>query len=113
MRVGQQQAAAIGRTLRAHRHGIAAALRGKTRLPGQRGGKACRRVLAGQRRWLRPRQCFDELPNTALGQQPTGQLDQVLTGDGAYPLALAALGRQPLAATLGQRPVVAAGIPLQ
>ncbi|MCY1444934.1 hypothetical protein D9M71_614270 [compost metagenome] len=113
VRVGQQQAAAIGRTLRPYGHRIAAALRGKTFLPGQRRGKTGRRLLAGQRWRLRPRQCFDELPDTALSQQPAGQLDQVLAADRSQPLAGAALGGQPLTATLDQRPVVAAGITCQ
>ncbi|MNH09476.1 hypothetical protein D3C79_689300 [compost metagenome] len=113
MRVGQQQAAAIGRTLSPDGHCIATALRGETLLPGQRCGKPCRRLLAGQRWRLRPRQRFDELPDTAFGEQSAGQLDQVLAADRPQPLAVATFGRQPLAAALGQRPVVAAGITCQ
>ncbi len=113
VRVGQQQTAAIGRTPSPDGHRIATALRGKTLLPGQRRGKPCRRRLAGLGWWLRPGQRFDELPDTAFGEQPTGQLDQVLAADRPQPLAVATFGGQPLAAALGQRPVVAAGITCQ
>ncbi len=107
MRVGQQQATAIGRTLVPYRHRVAAALKRKVGLA---------RLGHTEGRSRQPRRCtggrgtghgFDELPGPTLDQQATGQLDQVQGGDGAQPLGLLALGRQALGSALGQRAVVA------
>ena len=112
VRVGQQHAATIERTLATHRHGIAATIEREALLTG-----ICHLVgvrVVGDPRcglWRRGTdQGFGELTNPALDQQPTGQLDQVFWSNIANPLALALL-RQALLTAFGEIVVVARGIP--
>ncbi|MNN02355.1 hypothetical protein D3C81_1150140 [compost metagenome] len=113
MRVGQQQATAVGRALRPDCHRVAASLRCKARLAGQCRGKIRCPVLTGQRGRLRPCQRLDELTDTPFSQQTTGQLDQVLASDRPHPVPLCALCRQTLATALGQGTVETTRIALQ
>ncbi|MNO48649.1 hypothetical protein D3C76_389880 [compost metagenome] len=113
MRVGQEQASAVFRALRADGHGIAAALEGESLLLGERRRIVRCRALARQRRGLRRHQGFGELANTPLDQQSPGQLDQIQAGDWPHPVTLPTLGGQALAASLTQRAVVTTGVTLQ
>ena len=113
MRVGQQQAAAIGRALRAHRNGVAATAHGELLLPGQGHAVVDRGPLRRKLGRGRRHHGLGELAYATFGQQASGQLDQVQAGDRAHPVARPALGGQALGPTLAQGAVIAAGIAVQ